>query len=122
GLTYYDFKRNSLSKWFDTILFGVVGLVGLLLLLLWIATDHKAAANNFNLLWAFPAHAVVLFWFWKSNKPQWFVTYFKVTSLVLFALLTFWALLPQDLNVFLIPLVILLLIRSWIINRLCKLI
>ncbi|MBK5279344.1 MAG: DUF4105 domain-containing protein, partial [Bacteroidia bacterium] len=45
GLTYYDFKRNSLSKWFDTILFGVVGLVGLLLLLLWIATDHKAAAN-----------------------------------------------------------------------------
>ncbi len=120
GLTYYDFKRSKLSKWFDIILFGVVGLIGLLLLLLWIATDHKAAAKNFNLLWALPTHLVVLFWFWKVNKPKWFTSYFKVIGILMIALVLVWFILPQQLNIFLIPVVILLAVRCWSIARLTK--
>ena len=120
GLTYYDFKRSKLSKWFDTLLFGTVGLVGLLLLLLWIATDHNAAAKNFNLLWALPTHLILLFWFWKENKPKWFIRYFKVIGILQVALVLVWFILPQQLNIFLIPLVILLAVRCWVIPRLTK--
>lgn len=120
GLTYYDFKRSKLSKWFDTLLFGTVGLVGLLLLLLWIATDHNAAAKNFNLLWALPTHLILLFWFWKENKPKWFIRYFKVIGILQVALVLVWFILPQQLNIFLIPLVILLALRCWVIPRLTK--
>ena len=121
-LTYYDFKKRKISKWFDAVLFGMIGLIGLLLLLLWIATDHKAAANNFNLLWALPTHLVVFFWFWKENKPKWFVTYFKVIGIIQLILILCWFVLPQQLNVFLIPIVILLVVRCWIINRLSNVI
>ena len=120
GLTYYDFKRKRLSKWFDTLLFGVVGLIGLLLLLLWLATDHKAAAKNFNLLWALPTHFIVLVWFWKQNKPNWFRSYFRIVSMLQLAVLVVWFFLPQQLNVFLMPLVILLMIRCWIISKLTE--
>jgi hypothetical protein len=122
ALTYYDFKRKKLSKWFDALLFGIVGLIGLLLLLLWIATDHKAAAKNFNLLWALPTHLVVLFWFWKENKPKWFGIYFRLVGILQLVAIACWFILPQQLNVFLIPLVILLMIRCWIINRLSNMI
>ena len=117
GLTYYDFKRRKLSKWFDTLLFGMVGLLGLLLLLLWIATDHNAAAKNFNLLWALPTHLATLVYFWKLNKPKWLSSYFRIVSMLQLAVLVSWFILPQQLNVFLIPLVILLMIRCWIISR-----
>ena len=116
AICYFDFRRKKLSTWFDALLFGVVGLVGLLLLLLWIATDHKAAARNFNLLWALPSHLVLLFWLWRSNKPNWVVRYFKVVSLLQLATLITWFILPQQLNVFLIPLVVLLMIRCWLIS------
>ena len=119
-LTYYDFTRKKLSNWFDTLLFGVVGLVGLLLLLLWIATDHKAAANNFNLLWALPSHLILVVWFWKKKKPSWFQPYLKTIGLLQLVLLLLWFILPQQLNIFLIPLVILLAVRCWMITRLTK--
>ena len=118
ALTYFDFRRKKLSKWFDTILFGMVGLVGLLLLLLWVATDHKAAAKNFNLLWAMPTHLALLVWYWKTEKPSWFRPYFKAICFLQLIVLVLWFILPQQLNVFLIPLVLLLMIRCWIIYRL----
>ncbi len=55
-LSWYDWRRKKISKWLDVILFGVIGLIGLLLITLWLFTDHHDAARNFNLLWAFPLH------------------------------------------------------------------
>jgi Domain of unknown function (DUF4105) len=117
-LTYRDWKRKRLTKWFDSILFLVAGLVGLLLLLLWVATDHKAAANNFNLLWASPIHLIVAFLLLIKRVAKWLPHYFKVTGIVLAATLVLWSLIPQQLNVFLIPIVVALMIRSFLISKL----
>ena len=57
-LSVRDFKRQKLSWVFDMLLFGITGLLGILLLLLWFFTDHKAAANNLNILWALPTNFV----------------------------------------------------------------
>jgi hypothetical protein len=114
-LTWNDWKSKKISKWFDVSLFFVVGLIGVLLLLLWTLTDHKAAANNFNLLWALPSHVVLAIALFFKQRPRWVKTYFLFTTLLSALLLGCWYFLPQALNVFLMPLVAVILLRS-IIN------
>lgn len=109
-LSLWDFKRKKISIWFDAVLFGITGLVGILLLLLWTATDHKAAANNFNLLWALPTHLLAVLAFIK--KPAWLKLYFLIAFLICALTLILWFILPQKLNFYLIPLVVALCIRS----------
>jgi hypothetical protein len=109
-ITWLDWRKRKTSKWFDSLLFGVVGSVGLLLLVLWTATDHRAAARNMNLLWAMPLHLVAIPFYWKG--ALWTKTYFKVMAGVLVMTLLLWPWLPQQLNVFLIPVVIALAIRA----------
>lgn len=113
-LTWRDWKLKRISKWFDVTLFLVVGLVGVLLLMLWTLTDHKAAATNFNLLWAVPTHLVLAIALLFKQRPRWVRIYFLITTILSALLLGGWYLLPQALNVFLIPLVAVILLRSLI--------
>ncbi|MFN8887079.1 MAG: DUF4105 domain-containing protein [Cyclobacteriaceae bacterium] len=116
-LSYRDWKRKRLTKWFDITLFGILGLLGWLLLLLWTATDHKAAANNFNLLWAIPFHLFAAIALFKKSIPAWTHTYFRVIVIITAALLGGWALLPQQMNSYLLPLVFIILMRSILLSR-----
>ena len=111
-LTWRDWQRKKLSKWFDVTLFLTIGLLGIFLLLLWTLTDHKAAANNFNLLWALPTHAIAAFALILKQRPTWLRTYFLTTTIFTALLLGGWYLLPQALNVFLIPVVAVILLRA----------
>jgi len=111
AITWRDLKNQKRSKWFDTIVFGVVGAVGLLLFVLWTATDHRAAARNMNILWAMPLHLIFVPLYLRSKKIA--ITYFKGIAILNVLLLLTWAWLPQQLNVFLIPVVIALTIRAW---------
>lgn len=111
ALTYWDFKRKKISSWFDVILFTTAGLTGLLLLCLWVFTDHRAAAKNFNLLWAAPTHLIAVISLGKSRK--WIVKYFLYTSILTLIVLLSWTLLPQKLHYALIPFVATVAIRSF---------
>jgi len=116
ALSAWDLKRKKLSTWFDATLFGVTGAVGLLLFTLWVATDHKAAANNFNLLWALPTNLVAAFAFYKN--PEWLKKYFLIVAAIAALTLALWPILPQQLNFFLVPLVVALFVRAWLQYRL----
>jgi hypothetical protein len=111
-LSYKDWKRKKVSKWFDVTLFGITGLLGILLLILWVATDHKAAANNFNLLWAFPLHLAAAIGLLRKDSTKWLSSYFTFASVLAALLLGFWALLPQDMNPFLLPVMFIILMRT----------
>lgn len=115
-LTVYDLRRKKLSYWYDRLLFGITGLIGIILLLLWTATDHWAAAWNFNLLWALPFHLVVVFLL--KRRKKWITIYFKVMVVILLALLVLWVWLPQQMHYALIPVIISLLMRSWTLVKL----
>lgn len=109
-ITLWDYKRNKLSVWLDFTLMFVTGIVGCLLFVLWVATDHKAAATNFNLLWAIPFN--LFFAFTLFGKPRKIVVQYLLLLLITtLLLLVSWAFLPQQLNVFLLPVVIALAIR-----------
>ena len=111
GLSYRDLKRAKLSIALDILLFTVLGLIGILLLGLWVGTDHRAAAKNLNLLWALPTHLVVVVAFIKN--PKWLKDYFLIVAGLSVALLLAWPLLPQKLHYALIPLVMAVAVRSF---------
>ena len=108
GLSVMDYRKKKLTVWLDRLIFITTGVLGLLLFLLWTATSHKAAANNLNILWALPTNLVLPF-ISKIRKK-----YFLIISLLTAGLLLFWPLLPQQLHVFLVPLVIAFGMRYWV--------
>lgn len=114
ALSIWDWRRKKPSLWFDVVLFFATGAVGLLLLVLWVATDHKAAANNFNLLWALPTNMVILGVFFAKARPR-VKKYFLFVAALSGLLLVTWFVLPQQLNVFLMPFVGVLAIRALIV-------
>lgn len=111
-----------LSKWkhksgkavmriIDSILLYVTGLTGCLLVFMWFGTDHSACAANYNLLWALPTNLVAGCYVWK--KPSWIKKYFLYAGFLQIGTLLGWLFLPQQLNISLVPVVLLLAYRHF---------
>jgi len=115
-LSMFDIRRKKPSLWFDALLFGVSGIVGLLLVVLWTATDHAAAAKNFNLLWALPTN-ILMIGIISSRFRPFLRKYALAVTVLSFALLATWSFLPQQLNTVLLPLVGVLGMRSFLLWR-----
>ncbi len=96
---------------FDATLFAVLGLLGLVFTLLWTATNHQAAAQNFNLMWALPTHLVAVVAFLR--QPAWLRKYFLVVLIITGLLLLSWPLLPQKLHYALVPFVVAIGLRAY---------
>ena len=103
-------KFPVLMAGLDGLLFFVTGLLGILLIFMWAGTDHSMTKDNYNLLWAWPTHILISF-FINSNK-KWVRKYFLVTAVGGLLTLCAWFFLPQQLNLSLLPFVILLVFRS----------
>ncbi len=119
-LTLIGWKKKKAFMLFDIILFTLVGLIGWLLLLLWVATDHHAAENNMNLLWALPFHFPAALLLLKKSCHYWLRKYFMATAVLAGLLLIFWAILPQQLNYSLIPVVLLIALRAFFLQYLLR--
>ena len=103
-------KWSALAvKFIDALLLYVTGLMGVLLLFMWLATDHTECANNFNLAWALPTNLVAAFI--NIKKPVWLSYYFTIAAIITALLIATWFWLPQHLNVTLLPIILLLLNR-----------
>ena len=77
-----DYKNNKRTKWLDFVLFTITGIIGIILLLLWFATDHSATAHNYNLLWAFPLNLFIGFSLLKKTQRQWVKKYLKLLVII----------------------------------------
>jgi hypothetical protein len=119
-ITWRNWRNEKISRWLDVVILLATGLIGILLFMLWAFTDHKAAAGNFNLMWAIPTHAFIAILLLFKKKPIWLRTYFLITLIICAALLAGWSLLPQALNVFLIPVVGMILMRSLLNYKLTR--
>ncbi|MEJ7913762.1 MAG: DUF4105 domain-containing protein [Chitinophagaceae bacterium] len=98
---------------FDFLLFLILGLTGCLLIFMWTATDHALCKDNYNLLWALPTHAAAAFFLWSKGK---FISYYLLANIIVQAfLLVGWIFLPQEFNLAFLPVVLLVLLRSWLI-------
>ena len=96
---------------FDGLFFLFIGLAGLLMAILWIIRVDTVCRNNFNLLWAWPTHLPIAFVLYK--KRNWIRNYFRVALIINSLLILTWFFLPQELNVSLILVILLIIFRSW---------
>jgi len=108
AISFLDLKQGRITPYVDKIIFIVTGTLGLLLILLGTATEHKAAANNLNVLWALPTNLVLPFM--KKLRQRYFLAATVISGITLLT----WATLPQELHVFLIPLVVAFGSRYWV--------
>ena len=99
----------------DGMLFFITGLLGFLLLFMWFGTDHVMCENNYNLLWAWPINVIAAFYTHSLRKGA--KIYFLIYGLFNLVLLGLWFLLPQQLNISLIPFIGILIFRSLSIFR-----
>jgi hypothetical protein len=117
-ITYKDLQNNKRTKWLDFLLFFSTGLVGLLVLLLWFATDHTATAKNYNFLWAFLPNVYVSFLLLKDKLKTWVSYYLILLLLMLLIIPIFWIFTLQVFSMALIPVLILLFMRYIFLYRL----
>lgn len=109
-ITFIDWKKRRKGYFIDKILFGIVGLLGWVLLFLWFGTDHGVTNYNRNLLWAFPFHLPIIFWLSekKGTRDFWYGYYFMLVGLMLAMGLIFVSQYSLDT----VPLVLALFIRA----------
>lgn len=116
GLSFAKTKWAIISvRVFDFLFFFFLGLTGILLLFMWFGTDHNVTQNNYNLLWALPTNVVTAFF--VHHKKNWVRKYFRVVFWMTLALLVAWFFLPQQMNNALLPVVLLIIFRSWHLSK-----
>ena len=105
---YHKFKK--VLQVFDIALFLILGLLGCLLLFMWVGTDHIMTKNNYNLLWAIPTHVFAVFLVTsRSNLAKY---YYLASAIISFFLIVFYFQLPQELHPSLMYIVALIGFRS----------
>lgn len=99
---------TKLLRWMDGLIFSLVGLLGVVIALLWFATDHKVTPDNWNLLWALPTHLMVGIVVLLDKKPAWIRWYYLLTTAITVFILVGWQWIPQEFHPAIIPIILLL--------------
>lgn len=110
-ITFNDYKKNNRSVWLDVSLFAFTGFVGVVLLLLWFATDHKATAYNYNLLWAFATNLLFIPSILKTQLTNRGIKYIVFLVILLTLLIMHWMTGVQSFSIGLIPFLIAISVR-----------
>ena len=111
-VTWRDWRRHDVARWFDTILFSAGGLAGCLLFFLIFFSTHEATSPNINIAWLNPVLLLlaILPWFKKTrNAARWL---HALNALVVALLMLAWPWQPQVGNFAFFPLMTALVTRS----------
>jgi hypothetical protein len=112
ALTFYGFKKGKLMKGLDVALFGTIGILGVVVTFLWFFTDHSATAWNWNILWAFPGHLVLVWGLVARPNATWISSYLLFVMGATVMTLLLWMFGLQSFSPALIPILLLQLLRS----------
>ncbi|MGB5693335.1 MAG: DUF4105 domain-containing protein [Flavobacteriaceae bacterium] len=90
-ITLIDYRNQTRSRWLDFVLLLLTGMSGMLITYLWFFSDHSAAANNYNILWALPFNIIIAFFMAKKGPvAKWLPRYFRVVLLILILVPVLW--------------------------------
>jgi len=112
ALTLYGFKKGKLMKGLDVAFFGILGILGLVVAFLWFFTDHSATALNWNILWAFPGHLVLVWGLVARPNAAWIPSYLLFVLGITVVVLLLWMFGVQSFSPALVPILLLLLLRA----------
>lgn len=111
--TLRNIKRKKRSRILDFGLFFITGVIGLVITLIWFATNHISAENNFNVLWAFAPNLFVSFYYLKKQIPNWLRKYSLITFVLIALNILLWILKVQIFSIAIIPILIFLGVRYY---------
>jgi len=120
AITFFDYKKDKRNKILDFLLLFTTGLVGLLVLSLWFATNHTTTANNLNVLWAFAPNIIIPFLLLRKNTLKWVSPYFKFLVVLLIGQIFIWIFKIEDFAYAMLPIFIALGIRYTYISKYYK--
>ncbi len=103
------FNRRA-ARWFDSVFWFMLGVAGLIMAVLWFATEHHSTSFNWNLLWAWPTHLLV---FWRSHKGGWIKQYFAAAAISASLALLGWRWIPQELPLAALPVIALVALKGF---------
>ena len=104
-LSIRDIRRGRVSRWFDTALFGILGLTGCLLTFLIFVSSHEATSPNWLYAWLNPLCLIPAVFLWLKNGRRIVIWYQIINFAVLIVLTCTWPLLPQSANPAFLPIV-----------------
>jgi hypothetical protein len=113
---------NKLNNFYFGGLLLIGSLLGIILLFMWLGTDHQATKQNLNLIWANPLLAISFLALfskkWMAKLKYFFLGY----TLILFVFVLFWFVSPQEFNFSIRPLILtFMLIHYFLFNKAKKL-
>lgn len=112
AITLMNHKHDSHNKVLDFVLLFVSGAAGLLILILWLTTDHVVTKMNFNFLWLMPINLFVAFKILsKKSMPKWLSNYLWFALTCIGIVLLIWVFKIQILSPLNIPLMLTLVVR-----------
>jgi len=110
-ITFCDFQNNKQTKVLDIVLISITSIIGILICYLWFFSDHTAASQNYNILWASPLNILLFIDLFTSKKRKWILGYLKFIFLMLLLMICHWILSVQIFNITLFSFIFALLIR-----------
>jgi len=83
-ISFIEIRKHKYYPLFDKTLYFILGLAGIVILLMWFATDHKAVVNNWDILWCMPLYMAVAFMIKKEGNKAIIRYFLLIWSLLLF--------------------------------------
>ncbi|WP_186757312.1 Lnb N-terminal periplasmic domain-containing protein [Echinicola salinicaeni] len=110
--TYIGFKKKRLYIGLDQGLFLLLSLLGLVVISLWFFTEHTATKYNWNLLWAFPLHGVLVYGLNQKYPAEWVKKYLLFALIMADAAIVFWILGWQSFHPSVLPFILVIILRT----------
>ena len=110
-VSFRDYRNNKQTKILDILLISITTTIGLLISYLWFYSDHSAASQNYNILWASPLNIILFIDLFTRKKRKWILGYLKFIFLMLLLMMSHWILSVQTFNITLFSFIFALLIR-----------
>ncbi|QDH78304.1 DUF4105 domain-containing protein [Echinicola soli] len=111
-ITYIGFRKKRLFIGFDQGFFGILGVLGIVVVLLWFFTEHTATKYNWNLLWAFPLHGLLVYGLGMKVPAPWLKKYLLFALIMADAAVVFWILGWQSFHPSVLPLILVVILRT----------
>ena len=114
-MSFYEIKNNKHFKSFDRIFFGILGILGLLLIFLWFGTEHSCTVYNMNLLFAFPLHICAIFFLKQKHKfiRNYFMSIALISAISILLILANILILEFSL----VPIFLIIITRAFVISK-----
>lgn len=111
-LSFRKQKVNRYLNFFDLVLYVVTTLGGLLIFMLSFFSEHPLVAANWHLLWLNPLNFIPAFLLWKKSAARILQVYNGISLLLVLAAGVIFALQLQQIPVAVLPVLLLLIVRT----------